>query len=84
MISRKWSISLVLLPLLLLLAAACGDDDPDVVSVQLALDWYPNANHAGLFIAQENGYFADENLEVRARSCRRKTVTVSLFFKACG
>ena len=64
MILRRWSIFLVLLPLLLVLAAACGDDDPNVVSVQLALDWYPNANHAGLYLAQEKGYFADENLEV--------------------
>jgi putative hydroxymethylpyrimidine transport system substrate-binding protein len=34
------------------------------VAVKLALDWYPNANHLGLFIAQEKGYFAQENLQV--------------------
>jgi putative hydroxymethylpyrimidine transport system substrate-binding protein len=28
----------------------------------VALDWYPNANHAGLFLAQERGYYADEGL----------------------
>jgi putative hydroxymethylpyrimidine transport system substrate-binding protein len=28
------------------------------------MDWYPNSNHLGLFIAQEKGYFAEENLEV--------------------
>ncbi len=33
-------------------------------SVTLALDWYPNANHAGLFLAQERGYFQAENLAV--------------------
>ena len=27
------------------------------------LDWYPNANHAGLFLAQERGYYADEGLQ---------------------
>ncbi|MFT4040366.1 MAG: ABC transporter substrate-binding protein [Thermomicrobiales bacterium] len=27
------------------------------------LDWYPNANHAGLFLAQERGYYAEEGLE---------------------
>lgn len=32
--------------------------------VTVALDWYPNANHAGLFLAQARGYFADEGLEV--------------------
>ena len=33
-------------------------------SVKLALDWYPNANHIGLYIAQSAGYFEDENLDV--------------------
>jgi len=33
-------------------------------SVKLALDWYPNANHLGLYIAQDKGYFEDENLDV--------------------
>ena len=32
--------------------------------VSLALDWYPNANHAGIFLAQEKGYFQEEGLEV--------------------
>ncbi|MSQ12252.1 MAG: pyrimidine biosynthesis enzyme [Dehalococcoidia bacterium] len=48
---------------LLLFAAGCGGDDRE--SVSLALDWYPNANHAGLFIAQERGYFTEEDLDVR-------------------
>ena len=42
---------------------ACGDD-AERVSVSLAMDWYPNANHAGLFIAQEKGYFEEEGLDV--------------------
>ena len=33
-------------------------------NITLALDWYPNANHAGLFLARERGYFADAGLEV--------------------
>lgn len=27
------------------------------------LDWYPNANHAGLFLALERGYYAEEGLQ---------------------
>lgn len=34
------------------------------IKVSVALDWYPNANHAGLYLAQERGYFDDERLEV--------------------
>jgi len=36
----------------------------DTRKVSLALDWYPNANHAGLFLAQERGYFTGAGLEV--------------------
>ena len=30
--------------------------------VNLALDWYPNGNHAGLFLAQARGYYAAASL----------------------
>ncbi|MCC6792719.1 MAG: ABC transporter substrate-binding protein [Thermomicrobiales bacterium] len=33
-------------------------------NVTLALDWYPNANHAGLYVAEANGAFAAAGLEV--------------------
>lgn len=36
----------------------------DLTSVTLALDWYPNANHAGIYMAQANGYFEDAGLDV--------------------
>jgi putative hydroxymethylpyrimidine transport system substrate-binding protein len=39
-----------------------GAQETDLESFTVALDWYPNANHAGLFLAQERGYFADEGL----------------------
>jgi len=38
--------------------------DDGLTAVTVALDWYPNANHAGLFLAQERGYFAAEGLDV--------------------
>jgi ABC-type nitrate/sulfonate/bicarbonate transport system substrate-binding protein len=36
--------------------------EPELESVSVALDWYPNANHAGLYLAQERGYYAEEGL----------------------
>ena len=33
--------------------------------VTLVLDWTPNTNHTGLYVAQENGYFADNGLDVQ-------------------
>ena len=56
-------MALLILAITVLMATACGGDD-EKVKVRLALDWYPNANHAGLFVAQEKGYFTEEDLEV--------------------
>ena len=62
-ISTLTGLVALALSLIALLAAACGGEE-DVAEVKLAMDWYPNANHLGLFIAEEKGYFADENLKV--------------------
>ncbi|QIN77555.1 pyrimidine biosynthesis enzyme [Rubrobacter marinus] len=43
-------------------SAGSGGGGPDAVT--LTLDWYPNADHAGVYVAQERGFFEDENLEV--------------------
>ena len=40
------------------------DDALSQVSIRVALDWYPNANHIGLYIAEERGYFREEGLNV--------------------
>ena len=48
----------------ILTAVSCGGGDESVESIKLALDWYPNANHIGLYIAQEKGYFQEEGLAV--------------------
>jgi putative hydroxymethylpyrimidine transport system substrate-binding protein len=31
-------------------------------SLSLALDWYPNSNHAGIFLAQQEGWFAEAGI----------------------
>lgn len=32
--------------------------------ITFALDWTPNTNHTGLYVAQQKGYFSEEGLEV--------------------
>ena len=53
---------------LLFAAAGCGsggagasDDDS---SISFMLDWTPNTNHIGLYVAQELGYFKDAGVDV--------------------
>ncbi len=55
--------ALLFLALATIMAVACGGGDGKE-KVKLALDWFPNANHAGLYMALEKGYFDEENLEV--------------------
>ena len=61
---KRRSLLSVLMAIILVIAFACGDDEPERVSVSLALDWYPNSNHAGIYEAVRQGYFDEEGLDV--------------------
>jgi putative hydroxymethylpyrimidine transport system substrate-binding protein len=52
----------VLLLAPLLVGSRTAAQEP--VKIKVALDWYPNANHAGLFLAKERGYFEAAGLAV--------------------
>ena len=53
----------VFLAIGLVAAVACGQTEKND-QVRLALDWFPNANHAGLYVALDNGYFEDEGIDL--------------------
>ena len=36
----------------------------DLTPVTLMLDWVPNTNHTGIYVALENGWYAEEGLQV--------------------
>lgn len=65
---------LLVLFLVVVLAACSNDQDSDSASspekkddleeITVVLDWTPNTNHTGLYVAQEKGYFADKGLDV--------------------
>lgn len=51
--------------------AGCGEretpregETPAPEAFELALDWFPNPDHAGIYQALDRGYFADAGLEV--------------------
>ena len=56
-------LSIVLILVCSIFVLSCGNTKEDT-KVKLALDWYPNANHTGLYIALEKGYFQDENIDI--------------------
>ena len=75
----KNPVQILILLILGLMLAACSavtsepgtapivDSEPDsapLTKVSVALDWFPWSNHAGLYVARERGYFAEEGLDV--------------------
>lgn len=44
--------------------AGCASSDASDGTVRFALDWTPNTNHTGFFVAQQEGFFADAGLDV--------------------
>ena len=38
--------------------------DEGLYEVTVILDWVPNTNHTGIYVARSNGYYRDEGLEV--------------------
>jgi len=41
----------------------CGNNESRG-EVTLALDWYPNSNHAGIYAAIDEGFFKEENIDL--------------------
>jgi NitT/TauT family transport system substrate-binding protein/putative hydroxymethylpyrimidine transport system substrate-binding protein len=64
----RLTVALLAVVLSALAAAGYGDDDaePGAPSdgASLVLDFQPNAVHTGLYAAEENGFFADEGIDL--------------------
>lgn len=64
----KISITFLLVSaLLILILSACQKGAAGTGGLQkitVVLDWVPNTNHTGIYIAKENGYYNDQGLEV--------------------
>ncbi|AGK53414.1 ABC transporter substrate-binding protein [Bacillus sp. 1NLA3E] len=75
---KKWIASSVCL-MLVLMMAACGatkqngaeekgnNKEKKLADVNVMLDWYPNAVHSFLYVAQEKGYFKEEGVNVHIK-----------------
>ena len=42
---------------------SCSNEQ-ELIDISLALDWYPNSNHAGIYYGIDNGYFEENNINV--------------------
>ena len=73
--THRRALHVVLAALLVLGLAACGEREEPVAGgaakterVDLVLDWFPNADHAGIYAAIAGGQFEQAGLDVKPRA----------------
>ena len=54
---------ILILCLILVLTVSCGKSKSNQ-KIKIVLDWVPNTNHTGLYVAKDLGYFKEEGLDV--------------------
>ena len=54
---------ILILCLILVLVVSCGKSKNNQ-KIKIVLDWVPNTNHTGLYVAKDLGYFKEEGLDV--------------------
>ena len=58
----KKLIALLLSVAIIFSLSACGQTEDNKITI--VLDWTPNTNHTGIFVAEANGYFEEAGLDV--------------------
>lgn len=72
---KGWTLTLSMLALTLALAGCGGNNqgneqggqeaaDKPLEKVKVVLDWTPNTNHTGLYVARDKGFFKEQGLDV--------------------
>ena len=69
---KRWMSRMLLVVVAIVLAGCTGTNQTNKESakknpeeISIMLDWYPNAVHSAIYVAQEKGYFKDEGLNVK-------------------
>ncbi len=80
---RSLALSLLAVFLLVVLAgcggaSGSGESSDGLERVTLTLDWYPNADHAGIYAAQAEGFFEEAGLEVEIQQPSDPTAVLQL------
>ncbi len=65
-VTRLRALAALFVALALVLTGCAGTAGPstDDATIRIALDWTPNTNHTGLYVAQQEGWFAAAGLDV--------------------
>jgi len=60
----KKILSFFMIVLTVSMLGACSQDNTDLKKITFVLDYTPNTNHTGVYVAKNLGYFAEEGIEV--------------------
>jgi len=71
---------LVIMLVVSMLLCGCSKTEPEntLREIDVVLDWYPNALHAFMYVAIENGYYEEEGLKVNIRFPSNSNDAISL------
>ena len=65
---KKRILALLMVTVMVLLLVACGVKEKkgskDLEKITFVLDWTPNTNHTGLYVALEKGYFEEAGIDL--------------------
>ena len=58
-------LTLMLAIVFMIVSCSNNDSSGDPASISFVLDWTPNTNHTGVYVAIANGYYAEAGLDVK-------------------
>ena len=62
---KIFAVLLALTLLFSLAACGAGNQEPGLYEVVLCLDWTPNTNHTGFYVADSLGYYEEEGFKIK-------------------
>ena len=62
--TKRYAVPMMTMALAVAFAAGVSAEDKDLEKVTFCLDWTPNTNHTGLYVAQSLGYYEEAGLDV--------------------
>ena len=75
---KKRILACILIMIMTLSLAECGSSDKntesDLTKITFVLDWTPNTNHTGIYVAQKMGYFEEAGILVSGDTLFQESV----------
>ena len=62
--AKRYAVPAMAMAMAVALACGVSAEDKDLEKVTFCLDWTPNTNHTGLYVAQAQGYYEEAGLDV--------------------